>query len=264
MPHLAIDDTSIHYERSGVSGAQTLILSTSLGATMEMWEPQRPVFEQHYDLLRYDMRGHGTSSVPPGPYSVAQLAQDVLALVDFLHLNKPVFCGLSVGGAIGQWLAIHAPQKFEAFILANTAAKIGTLDGWRQRIDAVQDGGIAPLADRILQGWLTVQFRQSQPEVAAKMRSMLVACNTAGYLSTCAAVRDADLRDLVHQIHKPVCILAGQHDLSTTMEDAEFLHHAIQGSKLVELPAAHISNVETPLLFTEAVLDFLQGQNFHA
>jgi 3-oxoadipate enol-lactonase len=263
MPYFANGNVSLHYERSGVQGAPALVLSSSLGTTAELWTTQLPEFEQHYDVIRYDMRGHGASSVPMGPYSVEQLSDDVLGLINELQLADVAFCGISIGGAIGQWLAIHAPEGFRAFILCNTAAKIGTLENWKIRIATVRQEGMNAVADRILQGWFTSPFREVNPETVARMRAMLTQCDPAGYVSTCAAVRDVDLRNAVHQIRKPVCIFAGKHDLSTTVEDAQFLHRAIEGSKLVELPAAHISNIEAATQFTAAVLDFLKEQDSH-
>ncbi len=263
MPHFANGNVSVHYERSGVQGGPALVLSSSLGTTAELWKPQLPEFEQNYDVIRYDMRGHGASSVPPGPYSVEQLSRDVLGLIDELHLADVTFCGLSIGGAIGQWLAIHAPEGFRTFILCNTAAKIGTLKNWKMRIATVQEQGMNTVADRILQGWFTSPYREANPETVDRMRAMLTQCDPAGYVSTCAAVRDVDLRDAVYQIRKPVCILAGKHDLSTTIEDAQFLHRAIEGSKLVELPAAHISNRVASTHFTAALLFFLKEQDSH-
>jgi 3-oxoadipate enol-lactonase len=258
MPDLTSHQVSLHYERSGVAGGQPLILSSSLGATMALWEPQRTVFEQHFDLIRYDMRGHGQSSIPPGPYSIEMLAGDVLNMADSLALDNIIFCGISIGGAIGQWLAIHAPERFCGFVLSNTAAKIGTLEGWSQRIASVQQGGLEPLADRILSGWLTEPFRAAHPEIAAAMRQMLTACDPGGYISTCAAVRDFDFRDSLHRIQKPVCIVAGMQDASTTVTDAKLLHHTIAGSKLIELSAAHISNVEAANAFNDAIISFAQ------
>jgi 3-oxoadipate enol-lactonase len=256
MAHLTTGGVSLHYERTGVAGAQTLILSTSLGATMAMWEPQRAVFEDRFDLVRYDMRGHGGSSAPEGPYSIEMLAGDVLALIDALNVRDAVFCGISIGGAIGQSLAMHASDRFRGFVLSNTAAKIGTPEGWAQRIAAVEQDGLGPLAERIVSGWLTAPFREAHPEVVEGMREMLAGCDSKGYMATCAAVRDFDFREGLHRVQKPVRIIAGLHDVSTTVADARFLQEHIQGSSLVKLDAAHISNVEAPHAFADAVIEF--------
>lgn len=261
MANFTTDSISLHYERSGREGAQTLILSTSLGATLEMWDPQRKAFEQNFDLIRYDMRGHGQSTIAPGPYSIEMLANDVLALMESLDLSNVIFCGISIGGAIGQWLAINAPERFCGFVLSNTAAKIGTLEGWTERIAAVELGGVAAIADRSIQGWLTAQFREAHPEIAANLKQMLLSCNPAGYIAACAAVRDFDFRNALHAIRKPVCILAGTHDGSTTVADAVFLRDSIADASLIELQAAHISNVEASDAFNAAVLNFVSGHS---
>jgi len=263
MPQLTIGEFSLHYERSGVPGAQPLVFSNSLGATLQVWEPQLAVFEKRYDVIRYDMRGHGMSSVPQGPYLVEQLSNDVLGLIDELRLNDVIFCGLSIGGAIGQWLAMHAPERFRCFVLSNTAAKFGTLERWTQRIAAVEQGGLAAVVDAIVNVWFTEAYRTTNPETIARIGEMILSCNPLGYVAACAAVRDVDFREAVTGIRKPVCIVAGQHDTSTTMEEAWFLHRSIEGSKFVELPAAHISNVEAPAKFNAAVFEFLHEQGFY-
>lgn len=261
MANLTTDSVSLHYERSGRIGAQTLMLSTSLGATMEMWEPQREAFEPNFDLIRYDMRGHGQSSIAQGPYSIEMLSIDVLALIESLNLNNVIFCGISIGGAIGQWIAINAPERFRGFVLSNTAAKIGTLEGWTERIAAVEQSGLAAIADRSIQGWLTAEYRETNPEITTKLKRMLLSCDPAGYIAACAAVRDFDFRNSLDTIRKPVCILAGTQDGSTTVADAAFLRDSIAGASLIELPAAHISNVEAPDAFSAAVLNFAKERN---
>jgi 3-oxoadipate enol-lactonase len=263
MPQVALNGTSIHYEQSGVQGAPALLLSNSLGTTMDMWEPQLEAFRQKYTLIRYDMRGHGKSSVPAGPYTIEQLGGDVIALIEALNLSQVAYCGLSIGGLIGQWLAVNEPEHFCAFIFANTAAKIGNAEGWSQRIATVEQGGLAAIADGGLQRWFTAAFREKNPRTAARMRTMLVSCNPSGYVSACAALRDTDLRDAIGAIDAPVCILAGQHDAVTTIEHAHFMQQQIAGSYVVELPASHISNVEAPAEFKTAVLDFLEQQDSH-
>lgn len=263
MPLVALKDTSIYYERSGLPGGPALLLSNSLGTTMDMWEPQLEAFRQRYTLIRYDMRGHGRSSVPTGPYTIEQLGGDVMALIEALDLSSVAYCGLSIGGLIGQWLAVNAPEHFRAFIFANTAAKIGNAEGWSQRIATVEQGGLAAIAEGGLQRWFTPAFRERASRTAERMRTMLASCNPSGYVSACAALRDTDLRGSIRAIDAPVCILAGRHDPVTTIEDARFMQQQIAGSYVVKLPASHISNVEAPEEFTTAVLGFLEQQDSH-
>ncbi len=257
MPLIDLGDVSLNYELSGRLDAPVLLLSNSLGTTLGMWDPQREELEKKYRLLRYDMRGHGASSVPAGPYTVDLLGRDVLALLDALRIDEVYFCGLSVGGVIGQWLGIHAPSRFRKLILCNTAAKIGTAETWNKRIADVQLGGMEAVADAVVQRWFTAEFVASGAPVVTTMRQMLAACNPAGYVAACAAIRDMDLREAVGVIPIPVCLIAGERDAVTTLADAQFLQSHIAGAELVTLPAAHISSAEVPQQFSAAVLKFL-------
>jgi 3-oxoadipate enol-lactonase len=263
MPQVTLNGFSLNYELSGAPEAPAVLLSSSLGTTMNMWEPQLEEIRRQYAVVRYDMRGHGNSSAPDGPYTIDQLGEDVLALMRELRLPRAVFCGLSIGGMIGMWLAANAPQHFHGFILANTAAKIGTQETWNLRIAAVEQDGLASVADSVIRRWFSPAFCETHPQATAEMREMLVSCDPNGYVSACAAIRDMDLRDSIRGIKKPVCILTGEYDIVTTVADARFLEQSIAGSSLVQLPAAHISNVEAPGEFTNAVLSFLKEHDFH-
>ena len=256
MPKIDLRVPSLHYELTGNPANPVLVLSHSLGTNLSMWEPQREALEQHFYLLRYDMRGHGLSDVPPGPYSMDQCGGDVVALLDALKIDQVNFCGLSVGGMIGQWLGIHAPTRLRKLMLCNTAAKIGTEETWKKRIYEVQTDGLASIADRVLQGWFTADFLQSGAPVVAAMREMLVTSPPDGYIATSAAIRDVDLRTQVSSIQTPTCILAGLFDPSTTLADAHFLEAQIAGSQVVTLPTAHISSAQAPAEFNSALLDF--------
>jgi 3-oxoadipate enol-lactonase len=258
MPTINLPQFDLYYEFSGRSDGPMLLFSNSLGTTLSLWEPQLCAFEKEFHILRYDMRGHGASSMPTGPYTIALLGQDVLALLDELHLRSVYFCGISIGGVIGQWLGVNAPDRIRRLILCNTAAKIGTDMSWNQRIEQVNTAGVASIADAVLARWFTPCFFREHPQTIAAMRDMLLQVQTSGYTSTCAAVRDMDLHNSIGQIHAPVLILAGEHDPVTTVEDSLWLQQHISGSKLVTLAAAHISNVEAAADFNAAVLDFLR------
>jgi 3-oxoadipate enol-lactonase len=222
-----------------------------------MWDPQVAAFEQDFYLLRYDMRGHGSSSIPPGPYSIEDLASDVLAILDALEIPRAHFCGLSIGGVIGQWLGAYASDRLKSLVLCSTAAKIGTHETWDTRIAAVQAEGMSSIVEATLTRWLTDAFRQSNAPVIAFMKQMLESNNIAGYTAACAAVRDMDLRQAVKTITTPTLILAGESDPVTTVQDGEYLRTSITNSILVPLPAAHISNIEASETFTSEVLRFL-------
>ncbi|HET6217666.1 MAG TPA: 3-oxoadipate enol-lactonase [Acidobacteriaceae bacterium] len=259
MPSIEVSGARLFYTLSGKADAPVLMMSNSLGTTLEMWQPQLAAMEGRFHLLRYDMRGHGKSDVTEAACSIATLGQDVLSLLDELQIEKVHFCGLSIGGVIGQWLGANAPQRLKSLVLCNTAATIGTLDSWNERIAAVEQGGVASIADAAIQRWFTPAFRLASPGAVAPLQAMLLATNPRGYVLLCAALRDMDQRKLVERIHLPTFIIAGDHDPATTLEDAKFLQGRIPGAKLVSLPVAHISNVEAADQFNAAVIEFLQG-----
>ena len=233
------------------------MLSNSLGTNMAMWDAQLPVLATRYRVLRYDSRGHGLSAVTRGPYTIEQLARDVLGLLDHLGLQRIRFCGLSMGGMIGQWLGANAAQRLSRLVLCNTAAQIGTPEVWNARIDAVNKGGMAMIVDAVLARWYTAPFVASAPDAIGTTREMLLRTPAAGYVASCAAVRDMDQRDSTSRITVPTLVIAGTHDLVTTPADGRFLADQIAGAHYAELPAAHLSNIEAPTAFTSALTAFL-------
>ncbi len=261
MSQIDLQNVTLNYTLTdtspGVSDAPVLMFSNSLGTNLTMWDPQLEFLEPHYRILRYDMRGHGLSSVPPGPYTIAQLGNDVVGLLDALKIETINFCGLSIGGIIGQWLGINAASRLDKLILSNTAAKIGTTETWNKRIAEVTDNGVASIADGVVQRWFTPGFPAIHAPVVSRMKQMLLATNPTGYTASCAALRDNDLRDAISTIRTPVCVIAGSQDPVTTVADAQFIKDRIPGAELTVLPAAHISNAQVPELFSTTVLDFL-------
>jgi 3-oxoadipate enol-lactonase len=257
MPFAQLQDVRIYYELSGPENAHPLVLSNSLGSNLSMWDPQMPVFTQHFLVLRYDTRGHGRSSIPPGSYSVEQLARDVLGLLDTLHLDHVHFCGLSMGGSTGMWLAVHAPKHLNKLVLCNTAAKIGAPEIWNPRIEAVRKDGIKAISKGVIGRWLSEDFRANSPAVAARTLNMLESSNTEGYTANCEAIRDFDARPAIAGIGVPTLVVAGTRDVSTTAADGQFLAEHIPGARYLELDAAHLSNIEQSHQFTSEVAAFL-------
>jgi 3-oxoadipate enol-lactonase len=257
MPFANVNNAALHYSLDGEAGKPVLILSNSLGTSLDMWAPQIKRFSGPFQLLRYDTRGHGKSAVTAGPYSIAQLAQDVIALMDHLHIASAHFCGLSMGGLTGMWFGIHHPQRLNKLVLCNTAAYIGPPENWTARAKAVEETGMAPLAQAIVARWLTPAYAQQHPACAADLEAMLSTTPAAGYAAACAAIRDADLRQSVRLIGAPTLIVSGSADLPTPPADGQFLQQSIAGAEYVELPAAHLSNQEQADAFSDAVLDFL-------
>ncbi|MWV18222.1 3-oxoadipate enol-lactonase [Pseudomonas sp. L-22-4S-12] len=262
MPVIALADGDLNYRLDGPVDAPVLVLSNSLGTDLHMWDAQIPLWSQHLRVLRYDTRGHGGSLVTSGPYSIEQLGRDVLALLDALQIERAAFCGLSMGGLIGQWLAINAPARIQRLVLCNTAAKIGSPEVWNPRIDTVlRDGQAAmqALRDASIARWFTPEFAAAEPALVEPVVGMLAATSPQGYAANCAAVRDADFREQVAAITAPTLIVCGTADAVTTPEHGRFLQERIRGAELVEFRAAHLSNVEVGERFSRRVLDFLRA-----
>lgn len=257
MPTLVLKDVSLYYEFDATNGKPVLMLSNSLGTSLELWSQQLEAFSENFSVLRYDLRGQGRSSTPSGPYSIEQMAGDALVLLDALKVDRVHFCGISMSGLIGQWLGIHAPHRVLGLVLSNTAAKIGSEASWNQRIATVQEDGIEPIVSTVLKGWFTEPFHRDHPETTATMERILRANRSEGYVACCAAVRDADLREAVPAIATPTLVVYGSEDRSTTPDDAGFLLQNIRGSRALQLDAAHISNIEAASAFTAGVLQFL-------
>lgn len=262
MSIVSLADGDLHYQLEGPDGAPVLVLSNSLGTDLHMWDTQLPVWREHLRVLRLDTRGHGQSLVTPGPYSMELLGRDVLALLDHLKIDQAHFCGLSMGGLIGQWLAVNAGERLLKLVLCNTAAKIGNAEGWNSRIDTVEQGGVQAmrdLRDASIARWFTPEFALAQPDQAERITRMLAATAPEGYAANCAAVRDADFRGQLGRIKAPTLIVAANADAVTTPADGRFMQAGIAGADYIEFNAAHLSSVEAGELFTQAVLAFLQA-----
>jgi len=262
MPFIQLPEGPLHYQLDGPQGAPVLLLSNSLGTDLRMWDPQMPALTRHFHVLRYDTRGHGQSLVTPGTYSMEQNGRDVLALLDALQLPKVLFCGLSMGGLVGQWLAINAPERLQRMVLCCTAAKIGNPDIWNPRIEMVlRDGQAAmrALREASIARWFTPTFAQAHPEQVQPVVDMLAQTSPEGYAANCAAVRDADFRDQVGSITLPVLVVSGTADAVCPPADGRFITDQIPGAEFVEFNAAHLASIEVGDAFIERVLTFLQA-----
>jgi len=259
LPFAEIKDLRMHYELDGPPDAPALVLSNSLGTNLSVWDPQLPVFAKKFRVLRYDSRGHGQTSATQGEYSVEMLARDVLHLLDVLNLERVNFCGLSIGGMTGMWLGVNAPQRLQRLVLSNTAPKIGKLDAWNERIRAVREGGTKAVAQQVIERWFTPEFRANHPTEVAKTRRMIESTNPDGYAGSCAAVRDFDFWEKESAIRAQTLVITGTHDLAAPPPDAQKLAQQIPGARYIELPAAHISNVEAASRFTDEVNSFLRS-----
>jgi 3-oxoadipate enol-lactonase len=257
MPFAQLKDVRIHYDLAGPADGPVLVFSNSLGETLSMWDPQTPVFQKQFRVLRYDTRGHAQSSVTPGPYTIEQLARDVLALLDELHIDRVYFCGLSMGGQTGMWLALNAADRFHKLVLSNTAAKIGSPEIWNPRIETVRKGGMKSISSAVMERWFSAEYRAKSPEVVASTKLTFEGANSDGYVANCAAIRDFDARDAIAGIKIPTLVIAGTQDVATTPAESHYLADHIAGARYVELSAAHLSNIENSDRFNTELSTFL-------
>lgn len=247
----------------GLPDAPVLLLSNSLGTSLEMWEPQVVPLARHFRVVRYDQRGHGESSAPPGPYSIEDLGGDVIELLDGLGHEKVSYAGVSLGGMVGMWLAINAPDRIDRLVIASSAPYLGPPEAWHDRAETVRAAGTSSLTEAIFARWFTPSFHEAHPEVLGLFSSMLSAASDEGYSACCEAIAAMDQRDAIHSITAPTLVIAGADDPTTTPALALEMQQAIEGSSLVVLPrCAHIANVERAGEFTEAMLVHLAGTVF--
>ena len=259
MPFFDTGTGKLYYEIEGPDDAPVLVLSNSLGTTLAMWLPQLASLTEHFRVLRYDTRGHGQSEVTTGPYSIAQLGRDVVALLDGLNIPSAHFCGLSMGGMTGIWLGVNAPDRIGRLVLCNTSAAIGVPEVWNARIAKVKQDGMESIIDGVLERWFTADFLVHATAQVERVRQMLRNTSAEGYVANCAAVRDMDQRSELSRITAPTLVIGGRHDKATPSEHGELIARAIPGAKYVELNAAHLSNWEVAQAFTQQLLSFLLG-----
>lgn len=259
MTLLSIGGEDFHVRIDGPADAPVLVCSNSLSSNLTMWDPQVAALKDRYRIVRYDSRGHGRSTAPDRPYSIAELGRDALAILDALGIARAHWLGLSKGGMVGQWLATHHGHRLDKVILANTAARMGPPDLWNTRIGMVSQGGMAATVDATVQRWFTQEFLRSPPPVVAAVREMILTTPAHGYQACCAAIRDMDQRETIRAITNPVLVIIGAQDPATTPAAGEVIATNIPGATRVVLEAAHLSNLECPDEFTKAVAAFLAG-----
>jgi 3-oxoadipate enol-lactonase len=247
----------ISYTVEGPAEGPVLLFINSIGTTRDLWLPQVPALVGTYRVIRYDARGHGSSSVPHGDYSIEQLGRDAVAILDAEGARRAHVCGISLGGLTAMWLGVNLPGRIASLVLANTAARIGSVQSWTERIALVQERGMRGVAEMAIPRWFTPGYRQRHEETATHFKTMVETCPTAGYLGCCAALRDEDLREAISRISCPVLVIAGSTDEATPLEGMRFIHERIAGSRMLTLDAAHLSNVEQAETFTSAVMGFL-------
>ncbi len=251
------DTVELDYRLEGPEDAPVLVMANSLGTTYRMWDAQVPALSERFRLLRYDHRGHGDSSVPPGPYTMGDLGGDVLALLDRLGVERISFCGLSIGGMVGMWIASEAPERIERLVLCCTSARFDP-EAYNSRARTVRAEGVGVIADAVLERWFTPEFRASHPEVVEWAGSMLRDTPVEGYAGCCEAIGSAELASRLGEISAPTFVIAGADDPAAPVIQAELIRDSIPDARLVVIEqAAHLANVEQPEAVTREILDHL-------
>lgn len=246
----------VRYRMERRQGAPVLVLSHAMGASMTMWDPQVTALSRDFTLLRYDHRGHGGSPAPAGPYTIEDLGQDLLRLLNRLELDRVSFCGLSLGGMVGLWVAANAPDRIDRLVACCSAARMMRPQDYAARAEQVRRDGMASIADAVVGRWFTPAFAARRPDTVAAIQTVLLSTPVEGYAGACEALAQMDLRDELRRIAAPTLVIAAEEDQSTPPELSREIADGIPGAELVLVPdAAHMASVEQP----EAITGLIRG-----
>ncbi|MFW6067235.1 MAG: 3-oxoadipate enol-lactonase [Myxococcota bacterium] len=257
----AIGGTRLHAELDGAEAASLVVFSHSLGSHLGMWEPQVSGVGARFRVMRYDTRGHGASGVPQGPYTLEALAEDARALLDCLRIEKAHFVGISMGGMIGQLLALRHPERLHSLVLCDTTSEIPSSmhPMWDERIRITREQGMEPHVEPTMQRWFTEPFRREHPEAVDRIREMVRNTDPSGYIACCEAIKGLNVTDRLAEIRVPTLVVVGADDPGTTPDVARAIHERIHGSQLQIIEqAAHLCNVEQPEVFNRAIVSFME------
>jgi 3-oxoadipate enol-lactonase len=250
----------VHHRIDGADDAPALVLSNSLGTDLRLWDDHVPALAQSFRVVRCDTRGHGGSPVPAGPYRIADLVDDVVALLDRLGIERASFCGVSLGGMIGMALGVAAPDRLDRLAVCCTSARLGPPEVWHERATAVRESGTGAVVDTVIGRWFTESFRSTapEPEPVHRAREMILATPSEGYAGCCEAIAEMDQLESIADISAPTLVVAADQDPSTPPEHADAIAKRIPGASVVVLSdAAHLAVLERPDAFRAAVLDHL-------
>jgi 3-oxoadipate enol-lactonase len=252
-----INGVLLHYRIAGRAGSPALVLANSLGTDARIWDGVIDRLSSGYRILSYDKRGHGLSDAVPGEYSLDQHLDDVLGLMDHVGIERAGFVGVSIGGLIGQGLALRAPERFVGMALCDTAPKVGDATFWAQRMEAVRSGGTATIADAIMERWFSPNFQSERPEELAGWRNMFLRSDRDGYAATCATLRDTDLTQTIGAIALPVLVVGGSEDRATPPDLVRACADAIPNARFVLIDGVgHIPSIEQPETLASMLGDF--------
>ncbi len=250
---------ALHSQTHGPPDGAPLLLSGSLGTTLAMWEPQVRMLSGRLRMIAIDHRGHGDSPVPTGPYTIAALGQDVIALMDHLGVGQASYCGISIGGMVGQWLAVHHPERIEKLVVIATSAHPGNPDSWHERAEMVRAAGtVETIADTVVARWVTPGWAAEHGHEVRTLRDMLAASPVEGYASCCEAIAAFDLRDQLPRIVAPTLVISGAEDTALPPEHQRLIAEAVPGARLELIAdAAHILSVQHPTQVNDLIIDHL-------
>lgn len=250
----------VHYELTGPTVAPIVVLSGSLGTDLSMWDPQMKALSHSFRVLRYDLRGHGSSPVPAGPYSIADLSADLLGLLNRLEIERASLCGVSIGGMASIWTAAHAPARVDRLAVCCTSAWLDPEGSYRARAASVRELGIEPIADAVLARWFTPGYTDTHPELDRRMRRSLVGTPREGYAGCCEAIADMDLRPGLPAIEAPTLVIAGRDDPATPPAHGQLIADGIPAARMAVVPqAAHLANIEQAERVNELIVRHLQS-----
>lgn len=247
-------------EVTGPADGPVLVFANSLGCTLDMWEPQVEAFGRRFRIVRYDVRGHGASPSPAGPYTIAELGADLIGLLDDLAIERAHLCGLSLGGMIGMWVAAHAPSRVDRLVVCASSARLGPPEAWAARACTVRDDGMAAVSDVVVGRWFTPGFAARRPDVVARMRAMFEGSSPVGYAGCCRAIETMDLTGDLAAVQAPTLVLVGADDPATPIAHSEAIAAAIRGARLEVVPdAAHLLNIEQAATVSRLIRGHLDG-----
>ncbi len=257
---IMVDGIEVNYELQGPSEAPVILLSHALATNLALWEPQTSVLSRRFRVLRYDTLGHGGTAAPRGPYTLDQLAAQAAGLLHAVGIGRVHFLGISMGGMIGQTLALAKPQLLMSLILCGSSSRVPAEAQplWKERIRIAESDGMEPLVEPTINRWFTPPFREAQPTLVEKVRSWIRATKPRGYSACCQAIAALDLMDRLPDIKIPTLIVAGEQDQGTPVASLRITNEKIAGSELVIIPSAsHLSNLEQPESFNRSITAFL-------
>ena len=262
MSFLKIGGTVHHYLVEGAKDKPALVFCNSLGSDLRTWDSVVPYFVSNYKIVRYDKRGHGLSDAPAPPYSLDDLAQDLIGLLDNLEIKGAVVCGLSGGRSYCPAFAVSHPERVHALVLCDTAMRIGSVASWEERIATVRESGLTSWVNPSIERWFSPAFRERHDADVCGYANMLLRMSVQGYIGTCYALRDADLTPLASTINKPTLVLCGDQDIATPPALGQELARSIPGARFCLIrDAAHLSCVEQPEALARQMIQFFKEVN---